>query len=184
MYKNHYNERYEAINNAIADNSSVVDVCCGDSYLQSFFRNKNIDYLGLDFNSTFIDFSSKRGINVKLFNIYEDDIPRADYIILQTSLYQFIPKHFQILQKLYQAADKYLIVTETMASYGGSKNKFISMIGKLLNNPGDGIKVERFSLPTFKKALEPFKINIENESFINGGLDYLVVIKKVDSSPT
>ena len=182
MYKKHYGELYETINDLIAENSSVVDVCCGDSYLQSFFENKNIEYLGLDFNPTFINFSSKRGINAKLFNIYKDDIPQADYIVIQTSLYQFIPNHDQILQKLYQAADKYLIITETLKSLGGSGNKFVSSIGRFLNNPGDGVKAERFVMPTFKKAMEPFQKNIENEFFINGGLDYLVVIKKAESS--
>ena len=160
----------------------MVDVCCGDSYLQSFFENKNIEYLGLDFNPTFINFSSKRGINAKLFNIYKDDIPQADYIVIQTSLYQFIPNHDQILQKLYQAADKYLIITETLKSLGGSGNKFVSSIGRFLNNPGDGVKAERFVMQTFKKAMKPFQKNIEHEFFINGGLDYLVVIKKTESS--
>ena len=98
MYKKHCGERYETINDLIAENSSVVDVCCGDSYLHSFFEYKNIDYLGLDFNPAFINFSSKRGINARLFNIYKDDIPSADYIVMQTSLYQFIPNHDQILK--------------------------------------------------------------------------------------
>ena len=178
MYKKHFHERYKAINNVIIENSSVVDVCCGDSYLHSIFKKKNIDYLGLDFNPTFINYSIKRGINARLFNIYEDAIPHADYIILQASLYQFIPNHIQILQKLYQSADQYLIIAETMKSYGGSNNKFISAIGKFLNNPGDGMKVERFSLSTFKKAMEPFQENIENEYFICGNIDYMVVIRK------
>ena len=178
MYKTSFNERYTTINNLITDNSSVVDVCCGDSYLYSYLKNKNINYLGLDFNPTFINISKRKGIKARLFNIYEDPIPHADYIIIQTSLYQFIPNHDQILKKLYQAADKYLIITETMKSYGGSKNKFFSKIGKYLNNPGDGIKENRFSLITFKKAMEPFQEKIENEFFIKGNIDYVVVIKK------
>ena len=66
-----------------------------------------------------------------------------------------------------------------MKSYGRSKNKFISTIGKYLNNPGDGIKEKRFSLFTFKKAMEPFHKNIEKQYFINDGLDYLVLVKKM-----
>ena len=96
----------------------MVDVYCGDNYLQSFFENKNIEYLSLGFNPAFINFSSKLGINARLFNIYKDDIPSADYIVMQTSLYQFIPNHDQIPQKLYQAADKYLIIAETLKSLG------------------------------------------------------------------
>ena len=91
FYKKHYGERYETINDLIAENSSVVDVCCGDSYLQSFFENKNIEYLGLDFNPTFINFSSKRGINAKLFNIYR-----------MTSLKQIILSYKQVCTNLFQ----------------------------------------------------------------------------------
>ena len=127
-FKKYFNQRYQAIDELIPNGSSVVDVCCGDSYLFNYLNKKNIDYLGLDFNSIFINNSIKRGINARLFNIYEDSIPRADYIVIQASLYQFIPNHPRLLDKLYKSADKYLIITETINSYGSSKNKFISFI--------------------------------------------------------
>ena len=73
---------------------------------------------------------------------------------------------------------KYLIITETINSYGSSKNKFTSLIGKLLNNPGDGIKKERFTLSSFRKAMEPYKKKIKKEILICGGLDIMVVIEK------
>ena len=177
-FKKYFNERYEAINELIPAGSSVVDVCCGDSFLYSFLKNKKIEYLGLDFNPSFIKNSIKQGINVKLFNIYEDPIPPADFVVIQASLYQFIPNHQKLLHKLYNSANKYLIITETIDSYGSSNNKFISFVGKILNNPGDGIKKERFTYLTFKKAIEPFKNKIENEISICGDLDILVSIKK------
>jgi len=178
MFKKYYNDRYQAINNVIDNNSSVVDVCCGDSMLYTFLKCKNIDYLGLDFNTTFIKFSKKRGINVRKFDIYKDEIPVNDYVVIQGSLYQFIPNQHQILKKLYEAADKYLIISEPIRNYAQSKNKLVSCISKLINNPGDGTKVHRFTLQTFKEALHPFQENIVSEFAINGDIEYMVVIKK------
>ena len=178
MYKKHYNDRYREINRLIEADSSVVDVCCGDSYLYSFLKNKNINYLGLDFNPTFINVSVKKGINVRLFNIFKDEIPKADYVVIQTSLYQFIPNHDRILKKLLLATGKYLIITETVKSFGASNNKFISTIGKFLNNPGDGVKPERFSKSSFETAIEPFRKKIIDKYFICDGMDLLVIIEK------
>lgn len=178
MFKKYYTDRYKAIKNVIDNNSSVVDVCCGDSKLYAFLKCKNINYLGLDFNQTFIKFSNKRGINVRLFDIYKDEIPVSDFVVIQGSMYQFIPNHNKILKKLYEAADKYLIITEPIRNYAQSQNNFISLIGRLLNNPGDSMKVHRFTLQTFKEALQPFKGNIVSENIINGDIEYMVVIKK------
>jgi len=178
MFWKHYNTRYKTIKNSIEENSSVIDVCCGDSKLYSFLKSKNVDYLGLDFNPTFIKSSKKRGINVRLFNMYEDEIPKSDIIVIQASLYQFIPNHSEILDKLYNATNKYLIITEPIRSYAQSKNKIVSLIGRLLNNPGDDMKIHRFTLQTFKEALNPFQENIVSEFVMNGDIEYMVVIKK------
>ena len=178
QFQKYYTDRYIAVKNIIDDNSSVIDVCCGDSKLYSFLKCKNVKYLGLDFNTKFIKYSKKNNINVKNFNIIEEVIPKADYVVMQASLYQFIPDHNQVINKLFNAALKCLIITEPVKSFAQSKNRVISMAGKLLNNPGDSLKEHRFTLKTLKEAMSPFSDNIVKEFLIKGGIEYLVEIRK------
>ena len=177
-YKHSFTERYEAIRDLIEESSTVIDVCCGDCKVHDFLKDKKIDYTGLDFNQNFVNAANKKGIKTIFFNIYENEIPKADYILFQASLYQFIPRHEQILKKLFDAAIKYVIISEPVKNYADSKSKIISFIAKMLNDPGDGIKPYRFTIDTLKEALRPFKDNIVKERLISNNIEYIAVIKK------
>jgi len=176
-YKSNYLKRYQEIASLIDAGSSLVDVCCGDCKIYKFLKDKNIAYTGLDFNSSFVNEGNRKGMNVQKCNVKHDEIPQADYVLMQASLYQFIPNHGQVLQKLYNAAKKYLIIAEPVKNYADSKWKIVSFIAKLLNNPGDGIKTERFNINTLKEALEPFTGNKVKE-FLVADTEYVVLIKK------
>lgn len=177
-FKRNYTDRYRAIADIIPKNSSIIDVCCGDCRLYNFLKSRYVDYLGLDFNKNFIMEAKKKGIKGTLFNIYIDEIPRTDYVIMQGSLYQFIPNHAWVLNKLYDAAGKCLIISEPVKNYASSRSRFVSLIAKMLNNPGDGIKVNRFNISTLKEAMRPYERNIVKEFYITSGIEYVVVVKK------
>ena len=176
-YKNSYRKRYQSIQSLIDANSSLVDVCCGDCKIYEFLKDKNISYKGLDFNSTFVKEANKKGIRVQQCNVHKDEIPSADYVLMQASLYQFIPHQGEVLQKLFNAAKKYLIIAEPVKNHADSKWKIVSFIAKQLNNPGDGIKTARFNINTLKEALKPFKENSVKEILV-GDTEYIVLIKK------
>lgn len=180
LFRRDYAGRYEAISSLIESNSSVLDVCCGDSKLYFYLKSKNVDYLGLDMNPTFGKVSKRKGIKAKVFDLYKDDPPKTDVIVIHASLYQFIPNHSAILQKLYNAAKKYLIVAEPVRSYTQSKWKVVSLLGRVLNNPGDGMKIQRFTIETFKEAMEPFRDKVVLEFMIRGNIEYVFVVKKDD----
>ena len=56
LFKRNYKRRYLEIANLIENNSSVIDICCGDAQLYSFLKNKKIKYTGIDFNNTFLNY--------------------------------------------------------------------------------------------------------------------------------
>ncbi len=177
-YRNGYAKRYEAVKGLIEEGGSVVDVCCGDCEIADFLKDKKVDYTGLDFNSHFVRAAKRRGIKSKIFNIYEDEVPKADYVLIQGSLYQFIPRHAEILNKLYDAAGKFLIISEPIRSNAESKSRLVSFLAYFLNNPGDGTKRRRFDIGSLKEALVPFKDRIVKEFLADNGVDYIAVIKK------
>jgi hypothetical protein len=182
LFRENYNNRYVAISGLIEENVSVVDVCCGDCMIYNFLKNKGVDYLGLDFNDTFVRWAGRRNIDARLFDILKDELPSADYVLMQAGLYQFAPDYEEVLGRLYRAARKYLIVSEPVVNYAGSDSRIMSILALLLNNPGDGIKKYRFNQEELRSALSPYKAEIVREFLSPGGREYICMIKK-DGAP-
>ena len=179
LFKRNYKMRYLEIANLIENNSSVIDICCGDAQLYSFLKNKKIKYTGIDFNNVFLDYLRNKKINVIHLDINKEDIPiKADYVVIQSSLYQFMPNHLHIIKKLLEISKKYLIIQETVKSYTSSSNFFFSLIGKILNNPGDGYKTKRLDKQLLLKELESMKNKIILKKDFNNYKDITIVIKK------
>ena len=177
MFKKDYLARYTIIAELIPEGSSVVDVCCGDCKLYEFLKEKNIDYLGLDFNAHFVAAARRRGIRAETFDARNDAIPPSEIIVIQSSLYQFMPSHQEIMKKLFDAAKRYLIISETIKSYGRSPSRVISFLAKRITDPGDGMKPYRFTLEELKKSLAPYRENMAKE-YCWQGREYVVMIGK------
>ena len=175
-YKGGYRKRYEAVSSFIKEGSSVVDVCCGDCRIYDYLKNKRVNYTGLDFNTCFVNWANNRGIPARQFNIYNDEIPRSDYVLMMGSLCQFIPKHPQILDKLFKSAIRYLVISEPVMNYTQSRYKAVSIIATLLSDPGDGPKKYRFDKNTFNEAIAPFRRYIVKEFVANK--EYVIFMDK------
>ena len=111
-------------------------------------------------------------------DIKNEKIPiKADYVVIQSSLYQFIPNHIDLVKKLLAVSKKYLIIQE-VKSYTTSSNKLLSIIGKFLNNPGDGYKTERLDRKKLLNDLNRINNKIILKKEFNCYKDITVVIKK------
>lgn len=177
FFKEYYSKRYEVLRGLIENNSTVVDVCCGDCKIVEFLKDKNIDYTGLDFNDYFVKTANAKGINARSFDIRADDVPEADYVLIIGSLYQFMPNHSHVLHKLLSAAKRHLIISEPIRNYTHSKSRFVAYLATMMTNPGDGAKPYRFNEETFKKALTPFQKNIVKEFIATNDKEYIAVLR-------
>lgn len=177
LFGRDYSDRYKKVANLVSAGSSLVDVCCGDSQLYTFLVKKNISYLGLDISPAFVAFGRKRGINIRLADVERDEIPQADYVVMQGSLFQF-KNPGKIVSKLHKSAKKALIISEsinnletkpyvskTLLSYFSTK-----LVGTRNRNPHF-----RFDEKSFRKLLSTY-----DPKFIRagGGKDLIAVIKK------
>lgn len=169
------------MSNLIPPRSSVVDICCGTCQIYKYLRMKNIHYIGIDFNSIFIKNAQKKGIDCRMINIKHEEIPKADFIIIQGSLYQFIPDHISILEKLFYSANRALIIAEPIKNHIQSNSKAISYLSRLLNNPGDGIKDQRFTVESLKKSIEKLPHNGIQEYLTPRGIEYIAKISRANN---
>lgn len=177
LFGKDYPKRYEAIARNIEEGSKVVDVCCGNAELSRFLKEKNIEYLGVDINIHFVLYNIRKGIRMCLTDITKDDIPKADYIILQGSLYQF-HKPEEIVEKLYYAASKSFIISESIHNLADNyiiKKTPLKKIIPLFVGTKSDKENYRFDETTLKKLLQKYK---PRYSIINGRRDLIAIIKK------
>ena len=151
MYGKDYNSRYQRIADLVTENSSVLEICPGDCYLYlKYLSKKNIVYQGIDANEIFLNYAQKRGITVLNGDIRKSiPLPNSDVVVMQASLYQFIPDQEVILNKLLKLARKKLIVSEPVVNFGSSNNLLVKTIADKLSQPGIEISPHRFNRKKF-----------------------------------
>ncbi len=128
IYGREYKERYRIIARE-AGNMEVLDLCCGDCKLSEYV----VGYKGIDLNDNFVRSARMRGINAIKMDIMKEGISKAECIVMQDSLYQFIPNHEKIIKKILKSSKK-AIISEAGISLGQSRNPIISIIAKKLTN--------------------------------------------------
>ena len=108
LYGRHYASRYRAIAELIPAGSNVVDLCCGPALLyHRYLRAKSVQYTGLDINRAFIDRLTERGGSGQVWDLRsEEPLPPADYVIMQASLYHFLPDASPVVDRMLEAARK------------------------------------------------------------------------------
>src|SRR4051812_13722935 len=93
LYGRHYGARSRAIADLIPERSSVVDLCCGPGVLyERYLKAKAVRYTGLDLNERFVARVDRLG-GVGVVRDLNDGrpFPEADTVVMQASLYQFLP---------------------------------------------------------------------------------------------
>ena len=173
-----FEERYQEVANFIPMGSYVVDICCGDCTMYRFLRKKKVQYLGLDINPLFVRGLKKKRIPIRLFDVCRDEIPSAEYIIMMGSLYQFIPQHKEIMDKMLKAATKKVIITERIqGAFSSSTNPLISYIARRLANPGTGHTIYRFNEENLIRFLKSYRTRLERYYKICKNTQIVAVLK-------
>lgn len=174
LYKDSYDDSYKKIANLIENDSTVVDVCCGDAKLKSFLKDKTA-YMGVDGNPSFFYSLLKKNIYVKLTDAEDDPIPEADYVVLQRSLYQF-KNPGKVVSKLYKSAKKALIISESVHNLKEEKSSSIisNYIPKFVATRNKNPHF-RFNESGFKKLLAKYHPKYVK---IKCGRDLIAVINK------
>lgn len=138
LYGRQYRDRYRVIAEEVGGDD-ILDLCCGDCALAGYVKS----YKGIDFDEGFVRSARKKGIDVRHLDIAAQKIPQAQCIVLQGSLYQFIPHHEKLIKKMLGSAKK-VIISESGINVAQSKNALIAKIAKLLTSTSKTHK-ERFT---------------------------------------
>lgn len=179
LYGRHYPSRYRAIADLIPANSSVVDLCCGPALLfNRYLREKNVQYTGLDVNAGFIRKLIRNGGSGQVWDLRKDDpLPRADYVMMQASLYHFLPDAAPVVERMLKAATREVIIAEPIKNLTGSNSPVLATLGRIFTNPGVGQQPHRFTEASLNEFFSAYAQQVERSFIIAGGREKVFVLR-------
>jgi SAM-dependent methyltransferase len=176
LYYPHYDDRFAAIAAQIPSGKEVLDVCCGTCRLYRDNLADSVDYTGVDINPR-LPVSDNESVEVLIRDVRSDELPSADYVIMQASLYQFIPDHGDMVDKLLEVAREKVVITEPIRNIANSDIPILSTIVGVLSDPSTGEVSERFTNESFQTfILNEYGNQLEKMELIAGGREMLVIL--------
>jgi SAM-dependent methyltransferase len=178
LYGRHYTSRYRAIADLIPAGASILDLCCGPAILyHRYLRSKSVHYTGLDINANFIARLIRRGGAGQVWDLRsEDALPSADYVIMQASLYHFLPDASQVVNRMLQAARNQVIIAEPIRNLTTSNSGLVSLLGRLFTNPGSGEQPLRFTEASLADFFSANATRVAQSFPIAGGREKVYVL--------
>jgi SAM-dependent methyltransferase len=186
LYRSAYSTRFQALADLIPEGGSVLDVCCGPGTLfHRYLKQKGVCYTGLDINSAFIKRLSTGGGTGMVWNLEEDrPLPRKEYVIMQSSLYHFLPDAAPIVKRMLAAAEKQLLIAEPIRNMANSQIALLAFLARKLTNPGTGDQPHRFDEARLDALLQPYQQRgqVVESRLIAGGREKLYILASGTSS--
>lgn len=177
LYGAYYKERFEAIGREIPDGLHVLDVCCGDCMLYRTCLKGRVSYTGVDINEKFVTAAGEKDITALVLDIRKDPLPKADVVIMQASLYQFVPYCGEIVDKLFESAFQRVIIAEPVRNLATAGIPIISTVAKYTTDPGTGQATHRFNKDTFEDFIRGrYGGHVTRIESIAGGRECLAVL--------
>lgn len=179
LYGRHFRARYEALAAEIPEGAQVVDLCAGDCYLyRAFLRRKQVNYLGLELSPQFVRSAQRQGVPVREFNVWRDEIPAAEIVLMQASLYQFLPRAESVVQRMLKAARGKVLIAEPIRNLSSETN-WLGKASRALTKPHaqeaaySGQRFDEHSLQALFNSFAEF----ERAFLIPGGREMIGVFR-------
>jgi SAM-dependent methyltransferase len=179
VYRHHYLSRYRAIAECIPAGAAVLDVCCGPAVLYDrYLRKKQVSYVGIDLNGAFVDRAAAKGINVAYADVSQiAELPAADFVVMQASLYHFLPDAVApVIRKMLKAAKQKVIIAEPVRNLSTSRLRWVARFAHRQTDAGAGPCTTRFDEESLSAAMAPFASIVERVFPIAGGREIAYVL--------
>ncbi len=179
LYGRHYGDRLRAVAAEIPDGASVLELCCGPGTLYTRFLEGRVQrYVALDVNDRFVAALARRGIDARVADLTRSDepLPEAEIVVMQASLYHFLPHAGRIIDRMLEAARQRVIVSEPVRNLASSANPVLGLIGRRAADPGVGGGEGRFTEQTLDELMERYGERIVKTFAIPGGRERVYVL--------
>jgi SAM-dependent methyltransferase len=178
LYGRNYRARMRTVADEVPPGSDVLELCCGPGTLYlRHLRGRARAYVGLDVNEGFVDGLRRRGVDARLLDLSrEQSLPGADVVIIQASLYHFLPRADRVIDRMLAAARDRVIVSEPVRNLATSAIPGIALLGRRGADPGVGDHAQRFDERSLAALMEDYRDRIVSEFAIPGGRERVYVL--------
>lgn len=180
LYGRHYGDRLRAVAAEVPEGASVLELCCGPGTLYTrFLRSHASGYIGLDVNERFVAALRRRGVDARVSDLARsaEPLPNADIVVMQASLYHFLPDAGRIIDRMLAAARRRVVVSEPVRNLASSTNPVIGMLGRRAADPGVGDPERRFTEETLAELMERYGERVSRTFAIPGGRERVYVLR-------
>ncbi len=179
LYGRHYAARMSAVAGEVPNGASVLELCCGPGTLYlRHLRERASGYIGLDVNERFVAGLRRRGVDARRVDLAADEqpLPSADVVIIQASLYHFLPHSERIVERMLAAARERVIVAEPIRNLASSGVPIVRLLGRRATDPGVGGHADRFTEDTLDELMRRYRERIVKAFPIPGGREKVYVL--------
>ena len=122
LYGRYYAARDAAVAAHVPDGASVLELCCGPARLyERELRGRIGAYVALDASERFVARLRRRGVDARRADVATAELPVADVVVMQASLYHFIPAADAMLRRMRAAARASVIIAEPVRNLASSR---------------------------------------------------------------
>jgi Methionine biosynthesis protein MetW len=180
LYGRHYADRYKTIADLIPPGAEVLELCCGPGVLyERYLRHKGIRYRGLDVNEKFVNRLAARRTPAECRDLRnERALPPAEYLVMQASLYHFLPDAGGMLERMMEAARRTVILAEPIRNMACSGWPLVAYLSGKLTDPGSGPQAARLTEKSLDELVKPHRQLLRRAFLAPGGREKVYVFDK------
>lgn len=179
LYGRYYAARDAAVAAHVPDGSSVLELCCGPArlYLREL-RGRTRSYVALDANQGFVERLRRRGIDARRADVTTADLPRADVVLMQASLYHFLPEDraAAMIERMMASALDRVVVSEPVRNLATSRLGFVARLAAGGAATADGAQAQRFDAASLRALMERFGTAVVHAGPVPGGREHVYVL--------
>jgi SAM-dependent methyltransferase len=179
LYGRYYSARMSTLAGEVPPGSSVLELCCGPATLyRRRLRGQVRDYVGIDVNPGFVAMLRRQGIDAREQDLAapNGELPPADVVLMQASLYHFLPDAERIIDRMLAAARERVIVSEPVRNLASSGVPIVRSIGRRAADPGTGGHATRFDEQSLKTLMDRYGDRVVKSFAIPGGRERVFVL--------
>lgn len=179
LYGRHYEDRMRSVAERVPAGASVLELCCGPGTLYlRHLRGRAGAYIGLDVNEGFVERLRRQGVDARRLDLTSADepLPTADVVLVQASLYHFLPNAERIVDRMLAAARERVIISEPVRNLASSEAPVIGRLGRRATDPGTGGNEHRFNEATFDRLMQRYRPRTIEAFSIPGGREKVYVL--------
>jgi SAM-dependent methyltransferase len=178
LYGRHYGARMRLVADEVPEGASVLELCCGPGTLyRKVLHGRTGAYIGLDLNDRFVTRLRRLGIDARRVDVAAaEPLPTADVVIMQASLYHFLPRPETIIDRMLAAAGDRVIIAEPVRNLASSTVPIVSAVARRAADPGAGSYGSRFTAGTLRALMSRYGDRITSSFTIPGGREQVYVL--------